>query len=703
MKTLPFKNLIGNCEMLSAVGDWEGIINATDEVLSKDSTNEEALSCRADALYHLEKYEPCLECLNQLLKADGDCKYYQYFKIRVLVKLDEALNAYEFYRGLGDSDPDKDELEILAHALIDIGEFDKALDCLDKLNEKNWLFSYRIIDGYKRIENLSGMELPERYDRKYYKSWITQIKSTIEENVCPLCGGRYDNQFSMCGGCSEEILMRSYGTRIECDHITMYYYICDKLRRVKKFLKKHASLKDLHEELDCLDDEEFRAFISHLKSIGYIVEASKGYIWDGEVMKPYCDEAKHAAPRWLAFPGYTPNTIGWRMGAGEDYCMNEPPRGREFYKLFPEPKNWMFNPRNPKFESLGKMPFLTAIWDDDPNPKYSEISADAIRANDFITMDEEGEFRIDAHHFKSIDHAILFSKIASYNRLDPYKVTFDELKDDFTISDDDLRVWNRFKYMVCLNATYYRFMQDEELKRKLLATGDKPLVYISDDEWGGDENLFGFALMQVRDEINRLCEHEDLIDWRYTEYLKNAYPYLSHERDANDRQSAEYRVVESTLSCSSRYVRDVNLAENLASKYEPGQILTEKAFVDASSRIGGMVTSHRYLILSQFMLDLSQFEDGTSWGINVANSGSRFKVLDIFTVDGKTQILLLHLPNGFDGVFEDKRDVEDEFIQRERENFKEDVKKDPIEDLTDDVWIGRCGFPIGMSDEGEFF
>jgi hypothetical protein len=689
--------------VLSAEGDWEGIINATDEFLSKDSTDYGALSYRALALCHLEKYESCLECLNQILKADEGGKYHQYFKIRVLVKLGEVLKAYEFFKSLEDSRPNQKALGILAHALIDIGEFEKALDCLDILDGTNWIFSYRIIDGYKRIENLSGMKLSGRYDRKYYMSWIAQIESTIEDNFCPLCGVRYDNQFSMCGTCSEGNLMIPYGTPVECDHIKMYYYICDKLRTLKKFLKEHASLENLHKEMDCLDDEEFNAFISHLKSIGYIVEASKGYIWDSEVMKPYCDEGKYVAPRWLAFPGYSPNTIGWRMGAGEDYCMNEPVREREFYELFPKPKNWLFNPRNPKFEDLGKMPFLSAIWDDGLNPKYSEISSDAITANDFITMDMEGEFRVDALHFHSIEHAILFSKIASYNRLDPYRVTFDELKNDFTISDDDLRVWNRFRYMVCLNATYYRFMQDDELKHKLLATGDNPIVYISDDEWGGEENLFGFALMQVRDEINRLCEHENLIDWRYTEYVKNAYPYISHRRDINDQQSAEYRVVESTLSSSSRYVRDVNLADELASKYEAGQILTEKAFVDASSRIGGMVTSHRYLILSQFMLDLSSFEEKTNWGINVANCGSRYKVLDIFTVDGKTQILLLHLPNGFEGVFDDKRDVEDEFIQRERENFKKDLKKDPIEDLASDEWLERCSFPVGMSDEGEFY
>ena len=35
--------------------------------------------------------------------------------------------------------------------------------------------------------------------------------------------------------------------------------------------------------------------------------------------KKYCDEGKYAAPRWLVYPQYSAITMGWRMGAGEDY------------------------------------------------------------------------------------------------------------------------------------------------------------------------------------------------------------------------------------------------------------------------------------------------------------------------------------------------------------------------------------------------
>ena len=704
MKTTPIDKLLEECELLEVDNDHEGILEYTELILKGEPQNSRALSYRAMSLYELESYDEALECTDRILEIAPDSRYFKNFKIKILSRLGRSSDAYGFYATLTDDESDKDTLEMLAHSLIDDGDCERALECLDRLNEENWLFNYRIIDGYKRIKRHSDIDVSDRIDERYFMSWIGMIKSKGDDDVCPVCGGDIKGQFSMCENCGEEILMSPMGAHIECDDFKMYYYICDKLHTLKEYLKKDSYLKFLHDIMDYLDDREFDAFIRHLNDIGYVVRIAKDYICDGEVMKSFCDEGRYAAPRWLAFPEFSAGTIGWRMGAGECYCRNEPYRDEEFAGLFPRPKNWMFNPFDPKFQNLGKMPLYSVPWDGEFTPKYSHITDDAVEVNDFITQGLEGEFRIDAHRFSSIEHAILFSKILSYNTgIDRFKVTFEELQNDYDISGDNLAQWEYFKYAVCLNVTYYRIMQDEDLKRRLLDTGDASLVYVSDDEWGGEENLFGFALMQVRDEVRRLCENENLIDWKYTEYLKHASPDYSRRRDVNDEQSPEYRVVSSVFASSSRYVRDANLDDGLAQKYEIGQILTEKAFVDASSRIGGMVTSHRYLILSQFMADFSRFEEKTNWGLHVAKNGSRFKVLDIFEHDGKTQILLLQLPDGFDGVFDKKTKIEEQFIERERENFKQDLKKDPVTDLADEVWLERVSFPIGMSDEGEFF
>ena len=668
-----------------------------------DSDNLDAMKYAAMAYYHLGKYGTSLKYLDEILKSDSDDDYYLCLKIRVLVKLGKVNRAYDIYKSLGDDKPDKGMAESLAHGLIDIEEYENALECLDKLNESDWLFKCRIVDGYKRIENHTDLDLKDRYDGQFRMAWISMIKSKSDDEVCPMCGGSYGGQFSFCETCSEEILMSPQGARIECDDIKVYYYICDKLHTLKEYLKHDTSIKKFQEIMDCLDDEEFSAFIKHLKDIEYVVEASNGYIWDGDVMKSYCDADKYAAPRWLAFPGYSSFTMGWRMGAGEDYCMNEPYQGPLFSKLFPRPTNWMFNPRNPKFENLERFVLFGYIWDEDLNPKYCEITDDAIAVNDFITLSQEVKFRHDSHIFDSIEHMILLSKYGSFDLCNPHRVTLEQLKNDFELTEKQLAEWEPFKYTLCLNASYYLFMQDRDLREKLLSTGDKCLVYVSDDEWGGDENLFGFALMQVRDEIRRLCEHEDLIDWRYTKYLKNAYPYINDSRDPNDPQSPEYRIIESTLAGSSRYVRDVNLDPELAGKYKAGRIITERGFVDASNKIGSMATTHRYLILSQHMVDFSRFEEGTGWGLHVANRDSMFKVLDIFNVGDKTEILLLHLPEGFEEVFVNRTDVEEEFIERERESFKRELEMDIVEALVDEMWLERCEFPLGMDEKGRFY
>ena len=416
--------------------------------------------------------------------------------------------------------------------------------------------------------------------------------------------------------------------------------------------------------------------------------------------KKYCDKGKHAAPRWLVYPELSAITMGWRMGYGEHYRMNEPPRSQEFFELFPQPQNWLFEDK--KFNSPRGV-LLGFLWRDYGKPKYSKITGDSIVVNDFITMEDEKEFQSDSLRFKSIEHIILYSRYFSMVRNPADEVPIESLR-IFPVPDEERDRWEEFKYTVCLNACYCKIMNDEELKEKLLATGDKSLVYISDDEWGGEENLFGFALMELRDEIRRLYKNEDLIDWEYTEYLKNAYPYVQHDKNpAEDPQSPEYQVVRTILHGSSRYVRDIDLKEGLAEKYEAGQILTERAFVDATDKIGGMKTTHRYLILSQFLKDFSQFEQGTDWGLHVGNRDSRFKVLDVYAHEGKTQIVLLHLPDGFDEAFENTTDLERKMVAELREEFAKTLKMDPVAEVNTPEWLERVSFPIGMSDEGEFF
>ena len=92
----------------------------------------------------------------------------------------------------------------------------------------------------------------------------------------------------------------------------------------------------------------------------------------------------------------------------------------------------------------------------------------------------------------------------------------------------DDQTWNEIKYSLVLNGNYNKFTHSDELRRFLLSTGDSVLVEASpydciwgiglgadsDDaqdprKWRG-ENLLGFALMEVRDEIRKVYANEAL-------------------------------------------------------------------------------------------------------------------------------------------------------------------------------------------------
>lgn len=95
----------------------------------------------------------------------------------------------------------------------------------------------------------------------------------------------------------------------------------------------------------------------------------------------------------------------------------------------------------------------------------------------------------------------------------------------------DQKVWDRFKYAIVLNGNWCKFSQNRNLREFLLSTGDYILVEASpyDSIWGirlaadspeaqdpmkwRGQNLLGFALMEVRDELRRVTQNELLCDW----------------------------------------------------------------------------------------------------------------------------------------------------------------------------------------------
>lgn len=266
---MPVRKLLDECDELYESGDFLKVLEKSGEILEADSSNLKALGFRAMSLLRLKDYGCALTYLNRILEMNDDA-YFSNEKLEALLNLDRVDEAYKFYLNLGEEVIWKENQELLAHRLIDFNRFDEALEILSSLDEHNWLMNYEIIDGFKRIANKSGMDLHERYD-KYYLSWIGSIKSKSDERLCPLCGGSYDNQFFFCENCAEEIMMPPYGLLIRCDDMKTYYYISDKLSRLKKHLNGPISLSELHAKMDYLDDREFYEFINRLSELDYLI------------------------------------------------------------------------------------------------------------------------------------------------------------------------------------------------------------------------------------------------------------------------------------------------------------------------------------------------------------------------------------------------------------------------------------------------
>ena len=143
------------------------------------------------------------------------------------------------------------------------------------------------------------------------------------------------------------------------------------------------------------------------------------------------------------------------------------------------------------------------------------------------------------------------------------------------------------------------------------------------------------------------------------------------------------------------HVRDVNLPKELAEKYIPYTIIKEIGFTDASKRVMGMKTSHRFVILSNHMEELSN-------GIMVAQSNSHFVVLDNYEYHGKTLITLLHLPNDKRWkLFQNVRlDIYDDIIKETRERFENKCEQAVIPELATEEWLNHWARPLGMDMKG---
>lgn len=271
---------------------------------------------------------------------------------------------------------------------------------------------------------------------------------------------------------------------------------------------------------------------------------------------------KLLSPPWIAYPEIERYSIGWRMGSGEAYLDKwgawfdalDNAEQEEYQLLFPEPITWKGYWED---EDTGiyyeKDEYFLQFWRENGAYKYSletlralhntgkkmhynlfwghQPSADGSITKSCFSQWWMADFRYMnktyccMEQFMMANKAMVFgdaeTKEEIMNCHDPKEIKALGRK----VKGFDDTVWNKVKYSIVLNGNFLKFSQNPKLREFLLSTGEDILVEASpyDAVWGirmsakdenaenpmkwGGQNLLGFALMEVRDEIRRVWEN----------------------------------------------------------------------------------------------------------------------------------------------------------------------------------------------------
>ena len=273
-------------------------------------------------------------------------------------------------------------------------------------------------------------------------------------------------------------------------------------------------------------------------------------------------------PPWLAYREIERYSIGWRMGYGEDYICRfndwlnslSIEEQAEYRALFPEPitwKGWWDNTDSSEVLKYGD--FWVETWQPKGQPKYTlqwlqqefaagrmkelclfwghQPSKDGRLTKSCLSQWWMKEFWSITNTYLCMEQYMMACKAALFSDnknqeqilkcTDPRKIKILGRN----VKNFDQKIWDQFKYSIVLNGNWYKFSQNHELRNFLLSTKDKVLVEASpyDNVWGihlssnssesqnpmkwQGQNLLGFALMEVRDELHRVTKNEMLCDW----------------------------------------------------------------------------------------------------------------------------------------------------------------------------------------------
>ncbi|WP_113675601.1 NADAR family protein [Vallitalea guaymasensis] len=269
-------------------------------------------------------------------------------------------------------------------------------------------------------------------------------------------------------------------------------------------------------------------------------------------------------PLWLMYPHISRYSIGWRMGYGEDYAYNfcqwytslSDIEQNKYENMFPEPKGWL-GWYNDTHEDVYDNNIL--LWNKDCKLKYNlqriqkdfskgkklkyiffwghQPSTDGKIIKSCMSQWWKSSFAIETDTYCCMEQYMMAEKARLFN---DHKILDKILNNQNPkqvkelgrqVRGFDNTKWEKYSPSIILNGNLAKFLQDENLKQFLMETKDKILVEASpyDKIWGiglsadhdnannpvlwKGQNLLGFALMEVRDELIKICENENIIDY----------------------------------------------------------------------------------------------------------------------------------------------------------------------------------------------
>ena len=274
-------------------------------------------------------------------------------------------------------------------------------------------------------------------------------------------------------------------------------------------------------------------------------------------------------PPWLAYREIERYSIGWRMGYGEDYIYRfgdwldtlSREELAEYRMLFPEPVTWRgWWDDEAGSQILEQKNFHVELWQPDGQPKYNrqwlqqemasgkqydfcffwgdQPSEDGSVSQSCLSQWWKKDFDSMEQTYCCMEQYMMAAKAELFEN--------QEIREQILENNDPKQikalgrkvkgfhqfVWDQFKYAIVLNGNWCKFSQNQDLREFLLSTQDSILVEASpyDSIWGihlsanspaakdpskwHGQNLLGFALMEIRDELRRVTQNEYLCDWK---------------------------------------------------------------------------------------------------------------------------------------------------------------------------------------------